>query len=649
MLRNNPHHSDKADNTGKWRRFSWQIPLPWMLTVPFILQVVILVGLVGYLSYLNGQEAVKDLTNQLMVDMGKRVEEKLTSYFASPPFANQLNADAIARGDLTLDLDRFNREREKYLWQQMQLFPHLTWITLGNERGESLGVWRPAINRDLQIFVSNQSTQYYGNYYATDGSGKLTTRLKVEKPAYDPRVRPWYRETVAAKKPIWTSIYPGFTPGTVFISATHPLYDGAGKLMGVSGIDISLLEIQRFLADNPVTSSGQVFIMERSGLLVASSSEEAPFRVTENLPPQRVNVIQSQTPLIRATANYLRQEVENLDKIKTRQAFQFTIKRQQQFVQVLPFSQEKGLDWLIAIAVPESDVMTKIHTGTQTTVIACLIALAITILAVVSLSRRLVKPIIILSQASQEIAQGDFGRQVRVPRIWELGILANSFNLMSREIQQSHKLLAEYSRSLEQKVSDRTIALEAEIQRRAAVEAALQTANEDLKRLAFLDGLTQIPNRRLFDERSQRQWLVLQREKLPLSLILCDVDAFKQYNDTYGHQEGDRCLCDIAKAIADAARRPADLPARYGGEEFVVLLPNTDLTGAMVVAKVIQTKVRQLKIPHQTSPVSSHVTLSLGVASTIPTPSETLTDLLVRVDNALYRAKQTGRDRIVYD
>jgi Cache domain len=265
--------AEKVDTRAKkGQKLFWKVSLPWMLIAPFILQVMAVVGLVGYLSYRNGQRSVEDLTSQLMDAFSKRVEQKLTSYLATARLVNQLNSDAVRRGELKLDLDRPDPQREQSLWQHMQLFKNLAWISLGTERGDTMGVWRPGEGQNLQFSFSNQSTQYFGNYYATNPQGMRTKLLKVERPAYDPRIRPWYKEEIAAKQSIWASIYPGFTPGTIFIAASQPLYDPTGALVGVSGIDISLLDIQTFLAQNPVSSSGQTFLIERSGLLVASSS-----------------------------------------------------------------------------------------------------------------------------------------------------------------------------------------------------------------------------------------------------------------------------------------------------------------------------------------------------------------------------------------
>jgi diguanylate cyclase (GGDEF)-like protein len=617
-----------------------------LLIVPFILQVMLVAGLVGYLSYRNSQHAVEDLTDRLTNDFSQRIQQKLTSYLVTPLLANQLNSDAVLRGDLKLNLEGSDDRREQYLWQNMQLFNNLTWISLGTETGDALGIWRPGDDNNLQISMSNRANHYYGTYYATNQQGIRTDKLKVERPAFDPRTRPWYKEAVAAKKAIWTSIYAGFTPGTVFIAAAQPLYDPTGKLIGVSGTDMSLLDIQKFLVQHQISHSGQVFLIDRSGLLVASSSQEAPFRLVSGGSPQRVNVLNSQTPLTQATAQFIQQKFSSFANIQQQQKFDLKFAGNQHFVQVIPFADGHGLDWLTVIIVPESDVMAQIDAGTRTTILLCLGAVMTAIALNILLSRRLVKPIRGLSYASQQISRGNFTEKVPPSRISELSTLAHSFNQMNQEIQQSRQQLEAYSRSLEAKVSERTQELQAEIQQRMNTEAALKAANQELERLAYLDGLTQIANRRRFDERLNQEWYRMQRSQLPLSLILCDVDYFKQYNDSYGHQVGDDCLRYVAQAIASVTRRAADLSARYGGEEFVVLLPNTILGKALEVTKNIQRAIAQLKLPHIQSQVSQHVTASFGVTSLIPSAASTPAQLLLNADQALYQAKMAGRDRL---
>jgi diguanylate cyclase (GGDEF)-like protein len=175
----------------------------------------------------------------------------------------------------------------------------------------------------------------------------------------------------------------------------------------------------------------------------------------------------------------------------------------------------------------------------------------------------------------------------------------------------------------------------------------LAVANQELKRLAHGDALTGLANRRRFDQYIEQSWQRLAHTQQPLSLILCDVDFFKLYNDAYGHPAGDECLREISQAIRQGVKRASDLVARYGGEEIAVVLPNTDAMGALSIAQTIGECVRNLQLPHQGSTIHQYVTISLGVASHVPNPSLSGEALIADADAALYEAKRTGRDRAI--
>ncbi|HLO49040.1 MAG TPA: GGDEF domain-containing protein [Kamptonema sp.] len=180
-------------------------------------------------------------------------------------------------------------------------------------------------------------------------------------------------------------------------------------------------------------------------------------------------------------------------------------------------------------------------------------------------------------------------------------------------------------------------------------KSELELANSELFRLASLDSLTQIANRRRFDEYLEGEWQRLVQEQTPLSLILCDVDFFKIYNDTYGHQAGDRCLQQIAQALQEAVQYEGDLVARYGGEEFAVILPNSTSDRAVSIVEQIRACVRALKINYPHSSISSYVTLTFGVATVVPKPEISKESLIAAADRSLYKAKALGRDRVFID
>jgi diguanylate cyclase (GGDEF)-like protein len=174
----------------------------------------------------------------------------------------------------------------------------------------------------------------------------------------------------------------------------------------------------------------------------------------------------------------------------------------------------------------------------------------------------------------------------------------------------------------------------------------LEELNQMLQRLSSLDGLTGVANRRHFDLVLKQEWRRAIRDATPLSLILIDVDFFKAYNDTYGHQMGDECLKRVADSLKGVLKRPTDLIARYGGEEFVVLLPKTGIEGTSALAEEMRTAVEALRIAHARSQVTDRVTISLGVATIVPNRDSSSTELITEADRALYGAKQEGRNRV---
>ncbi|MGI8500616.1 MAG: diguanylate cyclase domain-containing protein [Hassallia sp.] len=175
----------------------------------------------------------------------------------------------------------------------------------------------------------------------------------------------------------------------------------------------------------------------------------------------------------------------------------------------------------------------------------------------------------------------------------------------------------------------------------------LEAANKALQHLANVDGLTNVANRRRFNNYLNSQWLTLASERSPLSLILCDIDFFKLYNDKYGHPAGDICLQKVGTVLSETVQNSQDLVARYGGEEFAVIMPNTQMGGAVHFAAAMQARVRELEILHEPSTISRYITLSLGVATTIPTFESEPSSLIEEADKALYKAKAEGRNRII--
>ena len=312
-----------------------------------------------------------------------------------------------------------------------------------------------------------------------------------------------------------------------------------------------------------------------------------------------------------------------------------------------------GLGWVVLVRQPTTIAFAEAR-SLQHKILRWGIVLGIISIAISWwVSGRLSTPLVAIATAADKIRRDESVKIPIISGLDEVAILSRSISSLVCTLKEQQDALKTLNSELELRVAARTASLkrlnkklETEVKIRRLAEASLAQANSDLKRLATVDSLTGVANRRHFDEYLAQEWKRLAREHSPLSLILCDVDYFKAYNDTYGHQAGDQCLQAVAEAIRGTLKRPADLVARYGGEEMVVVLPNTDRQGAIHVAEAIRAALRALQIPHRGSTVSEYVTLSCGVATAVPMPHSAPQALIAQADHHLYQAKQ-GRDRVV--
>ncbi len=441
-----------------WRRRSnstRQIPLRLPLVVPFVLQIFAAVGLTGWLSLRNGQKAVNNLATQLRSEVTARIEQKLNNYLEKPQLLNQLIVNAIEHGQLSLQLEQPNPQNEFYLWQQLKLFEEVTWISLGSEQGgEYLGITRQTQENEppIQFAVANESTDYLTVFYKSDNSGKNTNKkVRTADKPYDSRTRPWYTTAVKAGEPIWTEIYQDLVLPRLYITTSRPVYDKEKNLLGVSGIDLSLEDINSFLLNLKVGKSGKTFIIERTGELVAQSTEENSF-ISQGDTAKRIEASDSSNLLIKATGKYLEEQFGDLTQIKKTTKLDFELDGERQFVQVQPYEDSYGLDWLIVVVVPEAEFMAEINANTHTTIGLCIGALIIATVIGILTSRWITQPIFRLSAAARAIASGKLDQKVELGNVKELNILARSFNKMAKQLHGSFD-------ELETRVQQRTASL----------------------------------------------------------------------------------------------------------------------------------------------------------------------------------------------
>ncbi|MEH2438663.1 MAG: ATP-binding protein [Nostoc sp.] len=427
-------------------------PLQIVLVVPFLIQIFGAVSLVGYLSFKNGQRAVNDLAEQLMDRTSEVVDEHLKSHLSIPQTLNQINADAIHRGILDV---RDRQTLGKYFWDQIRVYD-VTYIGIGLTTGEGLGAAR---YDGKTITIDDWTAKPPNNTYtyATDNQGNRTqvnARWDWQNSSES-----WYTQPIAAGKPIWAKIVTGNYPTGPYIvaSASRPIYDSQNRLLGMIATDIHLLKLSDFLRSLDVSKSGQVFLLERDGTLIASSSTEKPFTLV-NRKVQRLQAINSHNPMIQNIAKHL-QTFNGFKSIAKDTDFKLEVDGKQNFVDVAPWRDKYGLDWLVVVSVPENTFMAQINANTQTTIALCFGALAIASVMGVFTSHWIVRPILRLNWASEAMASGNLDQTVETSSIQELNTLSNSFNHMAGQLHESFTALEKSKEELEDRVEERTTEL----------------------------------------------------------------------------------------------------------------------------------------------------------------------------------------------
>jgi signal transduction histidine kinase len=488
------------------------------ILLPFLLQTLGMIGLVGYLSFRSGNQAVDELANQVMSEVSDRVTDHLDHYVDAPPTATTLNLDQLKNGNLKVEnLSQWQGD----LFQQSRALPELSYIYYGSAQGDYVEYRQfgktafkvsQKSNAESNALSSTKSTGE-----STDKStvevfelNRLGQRGKLERTVpFDPRQRPWYKSASNNRAPHWTPIYL-FTdsPETLGISLVQAHEGDKKQILGVVGADFALLSTTQFLGQLQGLGKGKAFIVERNGDLVASSAQQAPFQTDTK---ERIRASQFSDPLIRQTAEHIESQHGGWDQLKnqaqspghqparnqppghqrpghppsTHQAstqFSFTADGTRQLVKLSEFQDQYGLDWLIVVVLPETEFMGQIYANRDRTFAICLGGMGLSLLTSWLIARWLSRPIESMSQAALTIAQGNLDRQVHVQGSRELKTLAHSFNRMSQALVKAQGDLRTYATGLEAQVQQRTQALAAKNENLTQTLATLQTTQAQLIR-----------------------------------------------------------------------------------------------------------------------------------------------------------------------
>ncbi|MEA5467941.1 adenylate/guanylate cyclase domain-containing protein [Spirulina sp. 06S082] len=438
-----------------------RIPLRLVLIVPFVLQILAAVGLTGWLSLQNGQVAIQSLASQLQGEVTARIAQNLNEYLAIPKIVNQsavniLDPRAIAPTD--------NPNIQRYFWKQVKSIAIINTIQFATEGEKYIGAGRTSEGDIVLKIADPVTTGSEFQTYATNTQGQPTAKLSA-RPNYNPRSRPWYQAAIRVNQPVWSSVYVMFSHKKLGMTLSQPLYEDAGKFLGVVGTDILLEDISSFLENIQIGQRGQTLIIDRQGNTVASSTREALFS-ERNGSARRVKIGDSTNAIVQATGRYLQSYFGDLSKIQKNQQLYFTFEGKRYFFQVSPIAEEFGLDWLILVVVPEDDFLGQIHANTRITVILCFLAFALAIASGILTARWITKPVLELSRASQAITAGRLEQKIQIqpllpwcPGIAEIRVLAKSFNRMAVQLRQSFHDLETAKVELEERVQERTAQL----------------------------------------------------------------------------------------------------------------------------------------------------------------------------------------------
>lgn len=404
------------------------------LIIPFVVQIVAAVVITGWLAFRNGQRGIDQLVRQIVNDTVDHTEDYINNFAETPYQFLRINEAGVQTGHIDLTNQS---ELVDYFFQQVQITSAVPYLYFSNPQGDFIGVWKQT--EDLTTLrIRDATTAPFREIYELDDAGKPIALIQRQE--YDPRSRPFYKTAISAKHPTWSPIYVFASAPILGITRSIPIYNELDELIGVFSADLTLADISNFLRQIDISESGQVFVIERSGKLVASSVPATPAIETVQ-GEKRLMASQDDNPLTRAAAQTLFNQFESFDHINLVEPLVVDIDGQPHFLHAKPLQDGQGLDWLMVVVIPRADFTAEIDASTRQTALLCFVALVIATLPGLLTAHLLIRPMTRFAEATDQLAQGDLDQQVQPNAIAEINTVAQSFNQMAHQLRSSFSAL----------------------------------------------------------------------------------------------------------------------------------------------------------------------------------------------------------------
>ena len=410
-----------------------KLPFTAILLVPFIVLIVLAAVLIGNISYQNGQRAVDKAVRKLLDETATRITEHVRSFLYIPHTVIEINAKDILAGNI----DPGDQEQmERHFLNQITAYETLTSIYFANTRGGIVDAGREGPGGSLYLISTDNLTSGVFRKFSADSLGKRL-ELLATIPDFDARTRQWYTMAVEEGGPVFSDIYVVFTGHELAIAASRPVFNENDKLMGVVTADIFLSQLDSFLQEMALGLSGECFLMDRSGLLIASSTDAPGFMETEAGQIERVHASECGVPVIQSAMSSLEDRIEDLHEIGEDVQLELMHDEESYYMQVIPIQNDYGIDWLAVICIPESEFMGAIRTGNSITLLLMIVTLLVAILLGIIVSKLVTGPIRRLRDHTNSLASGNWNTETRREWVGELNDLSQSFNTMAARLKKT--------------------------------------------------------------------------------------------------------------------------------------------------------------------------------------------------------------------